>query len=112
MDLTAAHGPGSTSLATATGTTPGTPPAPGPVPTPGVTTTVEPTFKIEYTAVTIVSAVFAIIFFIAFSYGAAKLSFDKYRSVGWAILDFFFSSFYYPYYAIFLNSPTTIGGRR
>ena len=110
MDIQEAYGQESTPLAKATETTPGTPPPPPP--TPGVTTTVDPKFKIEYTAVTIVSAVFAVIFAIVFSYGAAKLSFDKYRSVGWAILNFFFSSFYYPYYAIFLNSPTTIGGRR
>ena len=112
MDIQEAYGEESSSLAKATETTPGSPPPPGPTPTPGVTTTVDPKFKIEYTAVTIVSAVFAVIFAIVFSYGAAKLSFDKYRSVGWAILNFFFSSFYYPYYAIFLNSPTTIGGRR
>jgi hypothetical protein len=110
MDVNDAHGPGSNSLAKATETTPGTPPPPPP--TPGVTTTVDTTFKIEYTAVTVLSLVLSILFFIVFSYGAAKLSFDKYRSIGWAILDFFFSSFYYPYYAIFLNSPTTIGGRR
>jgi hypothetical protein len=47
-----------------------------------------------------------ILFWIVFSYGAAKLSYDKYRSIGWAILDFFFSTFYYPYYALVLNSPT------
>jgi hypothetical protein len=26
--------------------------------------------------------------------------------MGWAILDFFFSYYYYPYYALVLNSPT------
>jgi hypothetical protein len=112
MDVNDAHGPGSNSLAKATETTPGTPPPPGPTPTPGVTTTVDAKTQVEYTTLTIISAVLGIIFAIVFSYGAAKLSFDKYRSIGWAILDFFFSSFYYPYYAIFLNSPTTIGGRR
>lgn len=109
MDVNDAHGPGSNSLATATEKTPGAPP---PTPTPGVTTTVDSKIQVEWTALTIISAVLGIIFAIVFSYGAAKLSFDKYRSIGWAILDFFFSSFYYPYYAIFLNSPTTIGGRR
>ena len=112
MELVEAYGPDSSPLAKATTTTPGTPAPPGPVPTPGATTTVDPKYEVEYTALSIVSAVFALIFFIVFSYGAAKLSFDKYRSIGWAILDFFFSSFYYPYYAIFLNSPTAIGGRR
>ena len=52
------------------------------------------------------NGILTIIFWIVFSYGAAKLSYDKYRSIGWAILDFFFSHFYYPYYALVLNSPT------
>jgi hypothetical protein len=46
---------------------------------------------------------------------AAKLSYDKYQSVGWAILDFIFGSLYIPYYAFFLNNqpqPSLIGGRR
>jgi hypothetical protein len=51
-----------------------------------------------------------------FSYGAAKLSYDMFGSVGWAILDFIFSWFYYPYYALFLNksSPALgiVGARR
>ena len=38
-----------------------------------------------------------------FSYGAAKLSYDMFGSVGWAVLDFIFSWFYYPYYALFLH---------
>ena len=44
---------------------------------------------------------------------AAKLSYDKYGSFLWAILDFFFPVFYIPYYAFFLNTPTssTFGGR-
>jgi hypothetical protein len=46
---------------------------------------------------------------------AAKLSYDKYQSVGWAILDFIFGTIYIPYYAFFLNTPTsssTFGGVR
>jgi hypothetical protein len=45
---------------------------------------------------------------------AAKLSYDKYGSIGWAMLDFIFGSFYIPYYAFFLNSPSQqplMGGR-
>ena len=51
---------------------------------------------------------------LVFSYGAAKLSYDKFGSIGWAVLNFFFASFYYPYYAIFLSGPqgSTFGGRR
>ncbi len=60
--------------------------------------------------------IFSFLFFIAFSYGAAKLSYDKFGNIWWAILDFFFASLYYPYYAIFLNTPqqssSIFGGRR
>jgi len=47
-----------------------------------------------------------IIFGLLFAYGAAKLSFDKYGSFGWALLDFVFPMFYYPFYAVVLNKPT------
>jgi hypothetical protein len=54
------------------------------------------------------------LFYIMFSYGAAKLSYDKYGSMGWAVVNFIFATFYYPYYAIFLNGPSgsSFGGRR
>ena len=53
------------------------------------------------------------LFYVIFGYGAAKLSYDKYQSIGWAILNFFFATFYYPYYAIFLSGPAgSFGGRR
>ncbi len=55
----------------------------------------------------------SLLFLLIFSYGAAKLSYDKYQSIGWAILNFFFATFYYPYYAIFLSGPQSqYGGRR
>ena len=51
--------------------------------------------------------------------GAASLSYAKYGSIGWAILDFFFASLYYPFYALVLNTPSASvtapmmgGGRR
>ena len=34
-----------------------------------------------------------------FSYGAAKISWSVNQSVIWAVVDFLFSAFYYPYYA-------------
>ena len=46
---------------------------------------------------------------------AAKLSYDKYQSPFWAVIDFFFGSIYIPYYAFFLNTPSQqplMGGRR
>ena len=63
----------------------------------------------------IVSMVFTIVFLFVWHLGAASLSYAKYGSIGWAILDFFFASFYYPFYAFFLNTPAPtgmMGGRR
>ena len=64
--------------------------------------------------VAIVGGVFSFIFLLIWHYGAASLSYAKYGSIGWAILDFFFATFYYPYYALFLNTPTAtmMGGKR
>lgn len=47
----------------------------------------------------------SLIMTIIFSYGAAKLSYDTFHSVGWAVLAFFFSGIYYPYYALFVSRP-------
>lgn len=49
--------------------------------------------------------------------GAAKLSHDKFGSIGWAILAFIFAPFYYVFYAFFVSSKPVIqqpilGGRR
>jgi hypothetical protein len=64
----------------------------------------------------IASMVFGILFAFVWHLGAASLSYTKYGSIGWAILDFFFATFYYPFYAFFLNTPTPsmgmMGGRR
>jgi len=64
----------------------------------------------------IVSMIFTIIFLFVWHLGAASLSYAKYGSIGWAILDFFFATFYYPFYAFFLNTPaqptSMFGGRR
>jgi len=64
--------------------------------------------------VSIVAGVFGFLFMVIWHYGAASLSYAKYGSIGWAILDFFFATFYYPYYALVLNTPTAtmMGGRR
>ena len=62
----------------------------------------------------IVLAVFVGLWYFLWNLGAASLSYAKYGSIGWAILDFFFAPFYYPYYALVLNTPapTMFGGRR
>lgn len=63
------------------------------------------------------SIALSVIVAILFHAGAAVLSYAKYGSVGWAILDFFFASLYYPFYALVLNTPCAapaliMGGRR
>ena len=40
-----------------------------------------------------------------FAAGAAKLSYDRFRSVGWAILAFIFPAIYYMYYAFAISAP-------
>jgi hypothetical protein len=62
----------------------------------------------------IAGTVFLVVWYFLWNLGAASLSYAKYGSIGWAILDFFFAPFYYPYYALVLNTPaaTMVGGRR
>jgi hypothetical protein len=64
-------------------------------------------------------AILPIIFLIVFHAGAAYLSYQKYQSGLWALLDFFFPYLYYPYYAFFLSAQpaptpvtTLLGGLR
>jgi hypothetical protein len=40
-----------------------------------------------------------------FAAGAAKLSYDRFRSVGWAIIAFIFPALYYMYYAFAISVP-------
>jgi hypothetical protein len=56
------------------------------------------------TAAVVVSVLVSILF----SVGAAKLSYDRFRSIGWAILAFFFSGLYYPYHAFFVSGPSVM----
>jgi hypothetical protein len=53
----------------------------------------------------LVGTVLASIFAFMFHLGAARLSYLKYQSIGWAILDFFFAVFYYPFYVFVLAEP-------
>ena len=61
----------------------------------------------------LLSILFFLLLLLGPAVSAAKLSYDKYGSFLWATLDFFFPMFYIPYYAFFLNTPTssTFGGR-
>lgn len=62
---------------------------------------------------TILGAVFGVLMYLIHGIGAAKLSYDKYGSIFWAIPAFFFSAVYYPYYAFFVSTRVPMfGGRR
>jgi hypothetical protein len=63
-------------------------------------------------SMTTVYSVIGVIAGIIFHAGAAKLSYDKYGSIGWAILAFIFGSIYYPYYAFSESGSSTsmLGG--
>jgi hypothetical protein len=50
-------------------------------------------------------ALVPLVFLFAFHLGAAMLSYQKNGSMVWAVVNFIFAYFYYPYYAFFLNTP-------
>lgn len=100
---------GSTAPTGATGSTGAT--GPTMTTTTTKTTTFEwpESYKRAYTYVTTASGLWALlllIWAIAFHAGAAFLSYRKYGSAIWAILDFIFAAFYYPYYALVLDAPS------
>ena len=53
-----------------------------------------------------------LLFGFLYAVGAAKLSYDRSRSVMFAILAFFLSPLYYPYYAFTQPAPTVMGAAR
>ena len=79
------------------------------VPAPATPTATSPTLNIGVLgAGTIMFISSSLIISILFSYGAAKLSYDRFQSLGWAVIAFLFSGFYYPYYALFVSTPSPI----
>lgn len=70
--------------------------------------------KTGWTPMAIVITFFSVLMWFISYYGAAKLSYDKFGSIGWAILAFIFAPFYYIYYAYFVSSRSVImtAGRR
>ena len=64
---------------------------------------------------TIIWIILGIIQAILFYSGAAKLSYDRFGSIGWAIVAFLFAPLYYVYYAFFVStaaSPVMIAAAR
>jgi hypothetical protein len=59
---------------------------------------------------------FSLLFLLFFHIGAGYLSYQKYGSMFWAVIDFLFAYFYYPYYSFFLAKDVPpqpmFGGRR
>lgn len=114
---------GATPPSTASGSTPATttstsaPAVSSQQTTPGAATSVAGTTLMDIGLSSMLATSLGVVVHLIFSYGAAKLSYDKFGSIGWSILDFIFSWFYYPYYALFLNTPSSpqlsmIGARR
>ena len=63
----------------------------------------------------IITTVVSITIGVLYSYGAARLSYNKYGSIGWAIIAFIFAPIYYPFYGVFLSTPVStglLGGRK
>ena len=60
--------------------------------------------------------IFSLLFLLFFHIGAGYLSYQKYGSMFWAVIDFLFAYFYYPYYAFFLAKDVPpqpmFGGRK
>lgn len=66
-------------------------------------------------ATAIIWIILAVIQALLFYSGAAKLSYDRFGSIGWAILAFLFAPLYYMYYAFFVStaaSPVMIAAAR
>lgn len=64
-------------------------------------------------AMVVINALIGLIY----CYGAARLSYNTFGSMGWAVLAFFLAPIYYPYYALFVSQPAPppsgiFGGRR
>lgn len=64
------------------------------------------------TAALIIPVIIGTVIGLVVAAGAAKLSYDKYGSLGWAILAFIFSPFYYPFYAFFVSTRVSMMGGR
>lgn len=80
---------------------------------PTTTTTMTATPTLWGGLMTIIAS-FGGLFTLLLHAAAAKLSYDKYQSPFWAVIDFIFGTIYIPYYAFFLNTPSQqpmMGGR-
>lgn len=73
----------------------------------------DPTAKTESSSSSsvgsIVGIIFGLLILALYGGGAAKLSYDKYGSIGWALLAFLFAPIYYPIYAYFISSKSSMG---
>jgi uncharacterized RDD family membrane protein YckC len=82
------------------------PPPPSQKPATETTLVTTPASTGAFGAALGIFVLFPVLLLIAFHVGAGYLSYQKFGSFGWAILDFIFAYFYYPYYAFFLSGPS------
>jgi hypothetical protein len=91
---------------------PVTPPVTAPATAPGTPTTLTNEQTSGVMAVFGVLAFIPLLLLLFFHLGAGYLSYQKYGSMLWAVVNFIFAYFYYPYYAFFLArdpSPQPMG---
>ena len=82
------------------------PPPPPQKPQDGTAVTLAPGSAVTMGAFGVL-ALIPLMFLFVFHLGAAYLSYQKFGSMMWAVVDFIFAYFYYPYYAFFLTSTPT-----
>lgn len=64
--------------------------------------------SVQMPVVFTIAWVISLILLFVFHLGAAYLSYQKFGSMMWAVVDFIFAYFYYPYYAFFLASTPAV----
>jgi hypothetical protein len=87
-------------------------PPPPPATEPGTSTAMTDQQVTGVVGVFGVLALIPLLLLLFFHLGAGYLSYQKYGSFMWAVVDFIFAYFYYPYYAFFLAkdpSPQPLG---
>lgn len=86
---------------------PGPNPPPTPVPNTNPTNPTSTTSSSSMSVGSIVGLIFGILAVAVYHGGAAKMSYDRYGSIGWAILAFIFAPLYYPVYGYFISTKST-----
>lgn len=105
-------------MSAATTSTTASAPAPAPTPDPSAPQQEKKTLNLDWSnlgGLTIAYIVLIFLFWLLYGVGAAKLSYDHFQSVLWAIVAFLFAPLYYPFYAFMYSTPaqpSMFGGRK